>query len=356
MLIYEDILATMREEYHSHTGFYADDASDIGVRLKVLASQLFSLNHRVESLKTQVFPQTATGLELDHHAATRGLTRKEAAAAAGVLRFTRESAAPMDILIPEGVVCAGSADSNLRFVTTALGLIPAGSTFAELPARAQSGGSGSNIAPNIIDVMITPVQSVSGVCNPAAFTGGADSETDDQLRARLLSSFATISNGTNASFYYDFVMGFEGVASANVVPRANGRGTVGVYLAGAGAALPETLLREIGAKLTQAKEINVDVTVANARLTPVNLTLEINGNSGVDFENLQTECKNSIKTFFAGLLVGQNLLLSGISNALYRTQGLYNYKLVAPAQDRGADENELFVVGDITISRMVVII
>lgn len=353
MLIYEDILGAMREEYHKHTGFYADDASDIGVRLKVLASQLFSLNHRVECLKAQVFPQTATGVELDYHAATRGLTRKAAAAAVGTLRFARESTAPTDIIIPEGVVCAGSSDSALRFVTTSQGVIPAGGTFAQLPARAQNRGVQTNIAPNIIDVMITPVQSVSGVSNPAAFTGGADSETDEQLRARLLSSFATISNGTNTSFYYDFVMGFDGVASANVVPRANGRGTVGVYLAGAGAALPDALLCKIGAKLTEAKEINVDVTVANARLTPVNLTLEISGNSGVDFDGLRVECTKSIKAFFAGLLVGQNLLLSGISNALYRTQGLYNYKLSAPIKDLAAADDELFVVGSITICRMV---
>lgn len=359
MATYEQILTVMQQEYHKHTGFFADDASDIGIRLKVLATQLSTLDEHLESLKTQVFPQTATDLQLDYHAQTRGLQRKKATVSLGVLRFSRETPAPSDIIIPAGVVCSvgkSDTDLNLRFETTEQGVIPAGFTYVDIPAQSSEGGTLANTAPDAVTVMITPVQAISSVTNPIAFTGGSDRETDKQLRARLMSSFATISNGTNAAFYYDFAMGFDGVASAKVVPRVNGRGTVGVYVAGVGAPVPDALVTEIQKQLTDVKEINVDVTVANARLHPVDITLEIAGASGVNYEHLKAACEHKLTEYFHALRVGQNLLLAGVLDALYHIEGLYNYKLITLVKDIQAESDVLFTLGSATISRMAVVI
>lgn len=355
---YSEFLSAMQAEYAAQTGFSADDASDIGIRLKVLATQLAALSGRVETLKAEAFPQTASGGWLDYHAETRGLSRKAAAPSSGTLRLYRDTPSAADISVPEGVVCAlrqADGEAELRFVTTAAGVLEAGDASIDLPARADRGGAGTNAAPGAVCVLVTPVQGLSGVTNPAAFSGGADAETDDQLRARLLRSFASISNGANAAFYYDFAMSFDGIASANVVPRVSGRGTVGVYLAGEGAPAPSELVQEIETQLSQAREINVDVTVESAQAVPVNLTLQIEGTSGVEFESLKAACTQSLTDFFHGLAVGQDLLLSSVGDALYHTEGLYNYKLTAPTADRQAEANQLFTLGTVTISRMAVV-
>ncbi len=39
---YESILSRMQDRFQELAGFPADDASDIGIRLKVLAGELFS--------------------------------------------------------------------------------------------------------------------------------------------------------------------------------------------------------------------------------------------------------------------------------------------------------------------------
>ncbi|WP_312643366.1 baseplate J/gp47 family protein, partial [Hydrogenoanaerobacterium sp.] len=159
MATYEQILTAMQEEYYQRTGFYADDASDIGIRLKVLATQLSLLDNRLDDLKKQVFPQTAAGTPLDYHAETRGLLRKAATASLGMLRFSRETPAPADIIVPAGVICSvgrNEAEPNLRFETTAQGVLVAGSTFVDIAAQSADGGALTNVAPGAINVMITP--------------------------------------------------------------------------------------------------------------------------------------------------------------------------------------------------------
>lgn len=53
---YESILSRMQGRFQELAGFPADDASDIGIRLKVLAGELFSACTNLDWLKRQVFP------------------------------------------------------------------------------------------------------------------------------------------------------------------------------------------------------------------------------------------------------------------------------------------------------------
>ena len=353
---YEEILAAMQDEYTAKTGFSPDDASDAGIRLKVLAGELSKLSQRVEALRGEAFPQTAGGVALERHAQTRGIVRKAAAQAQGTLRFSRATPAQSNIFIPAGTVCAAGGADSVRYETTAQSVILAGATQGDAPARAVLGGAGGNAAPASISALVTPVQGVAAVTNPQAFAGGTDAESDDQLRERLLRSFANISNGTNAAFYYDFAMGFEGVASANVVPREYGTGTVGVYVAGVGGGVPAALVEQIRAALAEAREINVDVRVKSAVAVPVAVTLEAAGRDGVDFEILRQTLTMALKAYFSKLAVGQSLLTARLGEALYHTPGLYNYKLTAPAQDVQAKSGDIFVPGTITVNKMAVVV
>ena len=80
---YQGILTRMEEAYRAETGQEVTAVSDLGLRLRVLAGELFRLEGELEWLGRQAFPQTAWGEELDLHGAQRGLPRREAAQAAG---------------------------------------------------------------------------------------------------------------------------------------------------------------------------------------------------------------------------------------------------------------------------------
>ena len=225
---YESILSRMQGRFQELAGFPADDASDIGIRLKVLAGELFSACTNLDWLKRQVFPQTAQGIQLDYHAQQRGIQRKSAVRSQGTLEFSREAALLYDVTIPEGTVCAVSQEEGLRFVTTRKGILKAGDFSVSVPAASEEGGAQANAAAETIKVLVTPPPGVTAVTNRDAFTGGADGESDEELRERVLESCRNIPNGTNSAFYREFALQYEGVYSAAVSPRARGTGTVDV--------------------------------------------------------------------------------------------------------------------------------
>ena len=89
----QDFLQKMQQRYEELTGIPADEASDIGVRLRILAEQLELLYQQLEEEKKQAFAQTATGLALEQHAQQKGLQRRKAIAAQGEVIFSRTAAA-----------------------------------------------------------------------------------------------------------------------------------------------------------------------------------------------------------------------------------------------------------------------
>ena len=96
--IYDEMLAVFRRE----TGAEASAASDLSVKLYAVAAEVYALYVQADWLARQVFPQTAEGIYLERHAALRGLERREAVRAEGVIRFCVDAASAADLSVPAG--------------------------------------------------------------------------------------------------------------------------------------------------------------------------------------------------------------------------------------------------------------
>lgn len=82
MYSYEDILKRMKDQFTSSAGYSPDDASDIGIRMKVLAGEVYSVCSSIDWLNMQTFAQSAQGSQLDLRAQERGLQRESFVATA----------------------------------------------------------------------------------------------------------------------------------------------------------------------------------------------------------------------------------------------------------------------------------
>lgn len=170
----------------------------------------------------QAFPQTAVGDHLDRHARLRGLERKDAVAAQGVVRFIAGETAVSDRAIPAGTVCMTAG--SIRFETTQEGILAAGSLSVEVPVRALVPGAAGNVAAEtIVSMAVAPV-GISACVNPESCVGGVDREGDERLRERVLDTFKRLPNGANAAFYEQGALSFDQVAAAAVIPGPEGRG------------------------------------------------------------------------------------------------------------------------------------
>ena len=153
METYEEILKRMTEKYEERTGTSPDNASDIGIRMRVLAGEVFSLQTEYEYVKRQIFPDTAQGEYLDRHAAQRGLSRRSAVPASGEVKFCLEAAHDYDIVIPQGTVVSTRGEDAQRFATVEEVTLTSGRLAVTCTAEALQAGADGNVNADAIKVI-----------------------------------------------------------------------------------------------------------------------------------------------------------------------------------------------------------
>ena len=180
-------------------------------------------------LATQLMPDTAETEWLDRHGqiwlvnADGSLGRKQPLPASGTVGF---SGTP-GIVVPEGfglVAPSGDTYETLEFLT-----MP--STVdqpAEVAVKALNPGATTNQPAGTLLAPTTPQAGVNGDVIVVDLRGGTDTETDDELRARVLARIREPPMGGDADDYVAWAMSIPSVTRAWCAPRELGMGTITV--------------------------------------------------------------------------------------------------------------------------------
>ena len=345
MKTFEALYAEMKAHFCEKTGFSMADTADLAVRLSACAAQLESLYRYADWCVQQAFPQTAVGENLDRQGQLRGLSRNGGACAEGEIVFAIPSALQADLTIEAGTVCCTAGLQ--RFITTEPGVIAAGQTECAVPAVAELPGEAGNVAEHTVTVLTLAPAGVTACTNPAAFFGGSDAEEDEHFRARILSTYANLPNGANAEWYRMRAMDHDGVASATVLPRIHGIGTVGVVIAAEEGVPSQELLDAVNESLQAAREIAVDVTVTGPEVIPVQLAGTLTPKAGVSFFAAKEAAEQAVRTLLSGGQLGKNVYVSAIVSAIMATNAVENCSLSSPAADLTLTATQLAVLQDI---------
>lgn len=344
--IYQEMLACFGER----TGMGLSQSCDLSARLYALAAQVYSLYIQADWVKRQAFPQSAEGEYLDYHARMRGLERKKATAAGGVVRFLAGEARESNRVIPQGTVCMTAG--LVRFATARQAVLPAGEMSVDVPVEALTLGVAGNVAAGtIVSMAVAPV-GILACTNPEACTGGSDEESDEELRQRILDTFQRLPNGANAAFYEQEALSFDEVAAAAVLPRPRGVGTVDVVVASQAGLPGEELLQELSEYFRKRREIAVDVQVRAPQTSTVDVAIQVAAREGADAEQVKAAVEQALREQFTGKLLGQDVLLAWLGNLVYGCQGVANYVLTAPTADLLVAEDVLPVLGSVTVEAM----
>ena len=344
--LYQEMLACYREQ----TGLEPGAGCDLAVRLYALAAQVYALQVQGEWVARQAFPQTAEGEYLDRHAQMRGLQRKEATPAGGVVRFRAAEVAAEARVIPVGTVCMTAG--LVRFETVEEGVIPAGELWADVAVQAVIPGVGGNVAAGAIRDMAVAPTGVASCTNPAPCVGGNGREEDESLRARVLDTYLRLPNGANAAYYQQEALSFDRVAAACVLPRPRGIGTVDVVVA-AHEGLPDgELLAELTAHFQTEREIAVDVQVRAPRTKTVDVTVRVAPADGMTFEEAAARVETALANRFTGKGLGRGVLRAELADLIYNCGGVANYELVSPNADVAAEKDVLPLLGSLKVEEM----
>ncbi len=343
---YNEILERMNDKFEELSGYSPDRVSDTGIRLKLLAGEIYSLGTEIDVIKKQMFPHTATGEYLDRHARQRGLSRIKGNKAAGFVVFRLDTPLDHDITIPRGTVCS-NADGSLRYVTVNDDTIPRETSYKLIECEAQDSGERYNLGRGSVTVIMTYFSVGLSITNATSFIGGTDDESDEELRERIAQSYLNTPNGANEEFYIELAKSADGIQSATVTKTSAGNLTVCV--GGAGDVPSNADYENVRTLLNTHRPFGINLTVTRPELVTVNVTAEIDIKNGFNANEVIANATISMTNFFNRLSVGENVKLAAIGKALYETNGVDNYDLGNMA-DVSISQSQLAKLGTVTIT------
>ena len=164
-----------------------------------------------------------TGTELDTFISERtGLDRKRSTKSKGLIT----------IVTGNGSILKGdlfATEDGIQFVATESKEVHNGD---KVHVESVIGGADMNVGINEITEMPITLQGIFKVTNEELFTGGYDTETDDDYRNRYYTKLRTPVNGVNANQYVLWAESVDGVGKARCIPIWDGINTVKVVLIG----------------------------------------------------------------------------------------------------------------------------
>ena len=348
----------VRDDYRAHLPG-ADSLlphSNLRVIGDVLAELTFGLYGYQLAVVRDLMPDTAAAEWLERHAGTFGIARKPAFAASGAITLTGLAGAE----VPAGAEL--QTKSGVVFIA-ADGVVLAGGETACAVEAAVAGAAG-NLDAGTALTFSTALSGVDADAEVAAagISGGADAESDDALRARLLARLRETPQGGAARDYVQWSLEVPGVTRVWVDRAAMGPGTVTVrfmmddvrvdqngipqgetasdYAAGSG---DQQIVFDY---LAERRPLGADVFVVAPAPVPLDLTI-----SGLSPDT--PAVRSAIAAEFVDMLYrdaapGGTIRLSRIGEAISIAAGEGHHMLLAPAADGVHAAGEIAVPGAIT--------
>lgn len=316
--------------------------SNLNVLARVHSGAAHGLYGYLEWISRQVIIDTADGDMLERHASIWGVERKAASPAVGNITVTGSNGS----IVPADSTLARS--DGAQYTTDAEVTITSGTVT--IAVTAVEGGQAGNAAAASSLSFDTPIAGVSATATVDAggLTGGADIETDDDLRARLLARIQAPPHGGALHDYVAWALEVAGVTRAWVYPAELGLGTVTVRFVRDDDASPIPDAGEIAAVqayIDSVRPVTAAVTVVAPVAVPLNFTIDIVPDTAAIRAAIEAELRDLLRRESAP---GATILLSHIREAISLATGENDHVLTAPAANVAHAVGEMATFGAIT--------
>lgn len=339
----------MKAKYTEESGAEFDDASDIAIRMRVLAGEIYNMQTSAEFLKRQLFASTASGEFLDKLAEQRGLSRRAAEKARGVLTFRVNEVRTMAVPIPRGTVVSTDTERPVRVCTSVDSELPAMTYSVQVPAEAETAGYRGNIASGCAQIPVSVPAEIDSVRNVNSFTGGKNIESDDDLRLRIQNSYFNQPNGMNAAYYISLATSIEGVAKAGVQSQSHGTGSLSVFVRGTDGAVSAEKLAEVQSALDAGRGVNTRVYAEHATAQMYDMDVTVVARPGYSTQEVEELCTEAFEAYIESLPIGGKLYVSALGKRLFDTGCIENCSFDSSMTDVTLTASKYFTPGDVYI-------
>lgn len=299
--------------------------ADASVYARVVAGVTHGLYGYLDWISKQVIPDTAESENLDRWASIWKIPRKAAEVATGSATL----AGLVGAVIPTATVL--QALDGVQYEVTA-DVTFTGPTAVVTLQSVLAAASGNRTAGQTF-ALVTPLPGVETTATAGAMSGGADVETDDALRARLLARIQTPPHGGSAADYVAWALEVPGVTRAWCYPLEMGAGTVTVRfmrdldvspIPDAGA------VADVQAHIESVRPVTGHLYVAAPVAAPVNYSIAVVPNTPAVKAAVLAELDD---LHAREAIPGGTLLLSHMRAAISAATGETNYTMTTPTAD-----------------------
>lgn len=358
MKLFTEIYEAMRDKFlsgnSSLTNFNVN--SRMRALLEAIAEALEEIWFYEDSVLQALFVETAKGTYLDKRATELGLTRLAAQKAyCPQVRFTGTAST----VIPAGTVISTGSNTNpeVEFVTLEEVTIHGGETTVDTDVEAKIAGSSGNVITGAIDTLVSVVSGLSAVENLQPASGGADAETDAELRTRIILKWYASSYGPTNNTIRSWCLEVRGVADARVVGNFPAPGKAAVLIwsrneEGALTPASSDLVAQVQVILDERRPVCfiLTATIPTGILVDVETAIEVAG--GYTFTDVSEAVKAAIEDYFSNLSVGDDVLVAGLLYTVMGVAGVANAAITAPTADVIIGVSDSAILGDNIISEL----
>ncbi|MES5121319.1 baseplate J/gp47 family protein [Lactobacillus gasseri] len=320
----------------------------------------------------ETYIKTASGEFLDYRAIEHGTSRYPATQTEAKAKVLNDKKEPLDN-VQIGDKFASIGDSPIFYVVTKI------NSDLTIELTAETAGSSANSYIGQV-LPVTPNDLLSWAEITEITAPARDVESDDHLRARLLSSQSWIAYGGNVADYLDMTSKIDEVGAAQIYPTWNGGGTVKVVILNndlmpASASLVQKVKNTLDPEDKQAEgyglapiDHSVTVTVPEKLIVNVDISVKLDDTKVTRY--VKDSITKAVEGYFQSLRedwadINQKLgrdyqetiYRSKILSQVMLTEGVVNAKLPSlNGKDADIDlifnneKSQLPVVGTVTIN------
>lgn len=316
--------------------------SVLGAISRIMSGASHMLHGHIAWASNQILPDTSESEILARQASIWGVQRKTAEIAQGVVDFTFSQA---------GTLEAGTKLRRADGVEyeVVVGIAPVLAGTYPVTVRAVAEGESGNSELGQVLTLVSPVAFVSQSASVISMDGGADRESDDRLRARLLARIQEPPNGGSASDYIAWALEISAVTRAWALPENQGAGTVGVTFTvdddPAGPIPDVAKVAEVQAHIDVARPVTANVTVFAPLPIALDPEITLTPNTPIVQAAVQASLEDLLRR---EAVPGGTILLSHLREAISVAAGEIDHSLVSPVADVALNAGELAVLGTIT--------
>lgn len=311
---------------------------------------------------------TSSAADLDSWVADYGLTRLAAIAASGNVTFSRFTSTQQAV-IPVGATVQ-TADgtqnytvaldtTNAAYSASLSGYVAAaGTASVTVKVTASVAGSAGNAVIGAISTITQAIPGIDTVTNSAAFTNGADAETDTALRTRFIAYVASLSKATKNAIGYAITSLQQGV-TYTLIENQNYAGATQMgyfYIVvddGTGyptSAFQSTVFNAVDVVRPVCSTFGVFAPV----VVTANVAMTLTTAAGYDHNATVAIVSTALSTYVNGLTLGQTLAYSRLSQVAYdASPGVTNVTSVTlnnGTADLTATSQQVIKIGTKTIA------